>query len=537
MRYIQLALLIFLLPLNSVKSQKKRPSKTPKLVVQITISHMRNDYIQRYWDNYGDKGFKKLINEGTNFRNTKYNHTSTQEAVGNASIVTGTTPSQHGIIANTWYNRLKNEIIDCTNDEKYYALGGIASAGNSSPHNLLVSTLSDELKLSKSKESKVYSISSNSQSAVLMGGHLCDASYWFDSSNGNWTTNNRYLDSLPNWVNSFNSRKYPDIFKNRNWISSLPELSYIDRDSSNIKNSTKQILLADNSKNQKLKYAILSQTPFINTLTKDFAVNTIINERLGYDKITDYLSVNFSATKEIENKYGTTSLETEDCYLKLDRDLAAFIEFIDTEVGIENTLIILTSNAGIAFEPEKLKEQGIPGGVFNAEKAISLLKSYLSLTYGKGDWVKYYHKNQIYLNHELISESRLPLADVQRKVAEFMTQFNGINNAITAINIQSTNYLQGIYLKISNNFYSMRSGDVILLLNPGWIEDNHFSLGSNSGYNYETHVPMIWYGWEIKKQTVYREVSPIDIAPTLSTVLNISLPNSSTGNQLLEVLK
>lgn len=537
MRHIQLTILIFTLPFITVFSQRKSPSKTPKLVVQITISHMRNDYIQRYWDNYGETGFKKLVDDGAYFRNAEYQHTSTQGAVGCSSIATGTIPSQHGIIANSWYNRLTNEVIDCISNPKYFALGSQSTSGACSPHNLLVTTLSDELKIAKNKHSKVFSISADNQSAVIMGGHLCDAAYWFENNSGNWISNSYYLDSLPNWVNNFNSRRYQDIYKNRTWISSLYQNLYIDKDSSNNLSTPKQILNLSNDKNKTAKFSIIEQTPFINTLTKDFAISTITSENLGKNQNTDYISISFNGTKNIENKYGTISLETEDCYIKLDRDLGHLLEFIDNEIGMQNVLIILTSNAGIAYDPVKLQKLRIPSGVFNADKAISLLKSYLTFSYGKGDWVKYYHKNQIYLNHDLITTSKIALSDIQKKVADFMTQFNGVNNSLTSTNIQTNNPTSGLLSKVSNNFYSMRSGDVILVLNPGWIENNHFSLASNSGYNYETHVPMIWYGWKIKPQIIYREVSPIDIAPTLSTILNIPKPNSSTGSQLLELLK
>ncbi len=538
MRFIYITLIIWLFNgFFNINAQKKIPPQKPKLIIQIVISNMKYDYINKYWDNFGDNGFKKLIKEGANCKNNQYKHIYAQNTVGVTSIASGTTPSNHGIVSENWYNRLKNEITNCVIDKKHYSIGGVGINGSYSPKNIRVTTFTDELRMFSNFESKIYSISVDAGLSVLLGGHMANAAYWFDDLSGNWISNTYYMESLPEWVKEFNKREYPEIYQNRVWTSSLEKSRYTisSIDTSN-KTSLVPILNLSKTKSLDAKYNVLVNTPFANTFTKDFAISTIIDEELGQDDITDYIAITFSASNKIGNRYGSLSIENEDCFIKLDRDIEHFIKFIDEQLGKENVLFVVTSDNGIAYKPEYLKKINAPGGYFEANKAISLLKSYLSLTYGSGDWVKYYHKNQIYLNHDLISDSKINLSDIQDKVAEFMIQFEGINNALTATNIRTANYSNGTFEKVANSFYSERSGDIILILDPGWIESDNGSLCSNSGYRYETHVPLIWYGWKIKKTTIYKQTSPIDIAPTLSLFLNISAPNATSGKPIYDIL-
>jgi predicted AlkP superfamily pyrophosphatase or phosphodiesterase len=290
-------------------------------------------------------------------------------------------------------------------------------------------------------------------------------------------------------------------------------------------------------KRNKLDYSLLNKTPFGNTYTRDFAVNLIVNEQLGADDITDVLTICFTSLENIGNLFGPNSVEVEDAFLRLDKELAHFLDFLDKQVGKENALIYLTSDHGVAQIPSYLSDNKIPAGYFNQNGALSLLMSALNNIYGKGDWIRAYHAQQIYLNHTLIEDSKLSLTQIQDYIAQFMLQFSGVANTVTAHTMQTANFTEGVYRKIQNSYNQKRSGDVIINLKAGWVEKTEASTGGTSSYSYDSRVPLIWYGWKIGRSSITRQVDIIDIAPTISTFLNITFPNSCTGTPLFELVQ
>jgi len=282
---------------------------------------------------------------------------------------------------------------------------------------------------------------------------------------------------------------------------------------------------------------MLKQTPFGNTLTKDIAIATIMNENLGKDRFTDLLTVSFAATQYIGNSFGPLSIEMADAFVKLDRDLEHFLQFIDEYIGIKNTLIFLTSNHGAAQTPGYLEDSKAPVGSFNFNSAVSLLRSYLNAVYGSGDWIKEHYGLQIYLNADHIENSNLNLDDFRTTVARFMVQFTGVAHAITATALENNHYAEGFRRQMQNNYYPRRSGDVFLNLLPGWVERSQWTTGHNSGYRYDTHVPLIFYGWNVKREVIIRPVDMTDVAPTIAAMMNIMAPNAATGKLIEELLK
>lgn len=523
--------------------KKKIPSEKPKLIVQIVISQMRYDYLNKYWNKYSDNGFKKLVENGTFCKNAHYNYHLTQNAPGFATIATGTNPSMHGIVADKWYDRLKEEIVDATYDKNTNSIGTYVDQSRLSPSKLLSTTISDELRLSTNFSSKVFGVSMHGKEAVLSSGHSAVGAFWFDTQTGSWVTSSYYMSELPKWIKEFNEKKYPDTYLTREWTSLLPISEYkesfsgslLSKDLENQK-SRFSILNLLKIKKESKTYDILTTTPFGNTFTKDFAINLIVNEQLGMDDTTDFLALNFTATHTIGLRFGPSSIEVQDTYLRLDQDLAHLFEFIDEQIGIENTLIYLTSDHGVSYSPENLTKAKIPGGIFEPKNAVTLLESYLDIVYNKGDWVKFYFEKQIYLNHNLIENAQISFEEIQTKAAMFLNQFSGVANALTAYSMQNTFFSSGIPNKIQNSFYPKRSGDVILNLEPGWIENSGNATNTNSAYTYDTHVPLIWYGWKINRKTISRKINIEDLAPTISGLLNISFPNASTGEPIYELL-
>ncbi len=528
------------------QGRKKIPSEKPRLIVGIVISQMRTDYIHRYWNKFGDDGFKKLISGGTYCRNNRFNYLFSQEGVGQATIATGTNPSNHGIVSQEWYVSLLDKIVSSTEDPDVKTVGAGYDAGKRSPSKLMSTTYSDELRLSDNFKSKVFSVSLTPQGSVFSGGHTANGAYWFDAVSGNWITSTYYMDSLPAWVNDFNAKKLPDIYMEKEWNTLLPIGQYTESlpDNNKYEKGIKgdvtfpyDLMSLSKSTRKEKNYGILKSTPYGNDLIKDFALSLIANDSLGKDDYPDVITIGFDATEAIGKQFGPNSVEMEDAFIRLDQELAHLLSFIDEQVGKENALVFLTSEHGLAEVPDYLIDKKIPAGYFNYMGAISLLGSYLNVVYGSGEWIKSYHAQQIYLNHNLIEDAKIPLADIQNKVAQFMLQFSGVANSVTATTLETANFTNGIFANIQNGFNQKRSGDVIINLKSGWVEKNEGSTNSTSGYSYDTRVPLIWYGWKIGRGTILEPTDLIDIAPTICTFLEIAYPNASTGNPIISLMR
>lgn len=525
------------------QTSKKIPSDKPKLIVGIIISQFRHDYISRYWDQFSDDGFKKLIERGTYCKNTGYNYRANNKGIGTATIVTGANPSEHGIIGDSWYSDLKSTVIPSIYDNSVNTVGGPFEAGKCSPHQLLGSTFADELNLNNKFSSKVIGVSLEPISAVLSAGHTAHSAYWLDVQNGNFISSSFYMDSLPAWVNEFNNKKFPDIYLEKTWntinpienyTASLPDINkYEDGFRKSVAFPYEMDDVAKMFK-KKESYSTMNVTPFGDNLVKDFAIQAIVNEQLGADEHTDVLFINFTALEQIGNLFGPLSVEVQDAVLRLDKELAHFINFIDGSVGIENTMLFVTAEHGLSHRPEYLTEHNIPSGYFSSTSAISLLKSYLNNVYGKGEWVRQYHGLQIYLDRTLIESADLSLSEVQDDVAKLMLQFHGVQNTLTATSLINTHYVEGDFRKIQNGYNQKRSGDVIINLKKGWIEKNGKNIIS---YGTDSRLPLIWYGWKIKRKSIIRPVDLTDIAPTISVLLETSYPNTSTGEPISEIIQ
>lgn len=549
-RSISLTLLGFILVGNSFisfsQSNTQIPPEKPKLVIQIIVAQMRYDYLSRYWDKFEEGGFKRIIDEGTFCKNANFPYLFTQSAPGQATIATGTTPDHHAIVSDQWYIRLKDEMVGCTEDVEVEPVGGSFENGQHSPSFLLSTTVGDELRLSNNFHSKVFSVALREQSAILAGGHACNGAFWYDGNTGTWMTSSFYLDSLPAWLNEFNNKQLPDVYLNRDWNTLLPLEEYTEstNDTTGFEKGIEgrsvfpyDLELLSRIDRYTKNYEVLLTTPFGNTFTKDLALTTIMEEELGQDDYPDLLSVTFSSTDYLGLLFGPGSVEMEDTYLRLDQDIAHFLQSVDEYIGKKNVLIVLTADHGVARIPQYMRESKIPSGYFNHNQAMSLLKSYLNVFYGNGDWVSAYSQQQIFLNHTLLEDSNIDLEEMQTRIARFMIQFTGVANTITAATLQTTHFTDGIFHKIQNSYHQKRSGDVILNLEPGWVEENDNSTGHNSAYPYDTHVPLIWYGWKISRASLLRPVSMTDIAPTLSYFLGISWPTASTGETIMELIR
>jgi len=508
----------------SLEVSTKNDLQKPKLVVGIVVDQMRYDYIYRFWDDFGDDGFKRLISEGHFFRNAQFGYVPTYTGPGHASIYTGTTPSVHGIIANDWYDKNTEEYIYCAGDGDMHTVCDcdqkntdvVSADGKMSPHHMLTTTFSDELKLFNN-ESKVYGISLKDRGAILPAGHSANGAFWL-SSDGKWITSSFYMNQLPDYIKTINDNNPSETYLKGEWAVKGKFSHNLDT------------LLLTGAKS-------IKKTPFGNSILKDLAIDIINEEKLGQGENTDIITISFSSTDYIGHQYGPHAAEIKDTYIRLDKDITEILSNLDKEIGTENVVLFITADHGVVSEPQELLERNIPAGYFDGSVMKTELSIYLNTNYGEGEWIKNYSNNQLFLNQKLIAERNINLQEIERKCANFFLKYEWVKNTYTATQINENEYNNSFHSLIQRGYNQKRSGDVIVSLQTGWLSSYWEKGGTTHGssYSYDTHVPLIFWGGTIPQGQTDRKVNIRDIAPTISTILGTAYPNGCTGNPLPEV--
>lgn len=516
---------------------KVTPANKPKLIVGIVVDQMRADFIYKYWSKYGKGGFKRLISEGFFFKNTHYNYVPTYTGPGHASIYTGATPAVHGIIANHWFDKAEGKNLYCTEDLTVQALGGSKKNGQMSPKNLLSTTIGDQLKLSNQQQSKVIGIALKDRGAILPAGYSANAAYWFDGNSGEWMSSNYYMPQLPRWVNNFNNKGLAHTYLATVWQTLLPLTDYSESLADDnsfegaFKSEIKPVfphnlaqLAADNE-----NFGLLKITPFGNSLTKDFAIQAIQAENLGKNAATDLLAISFSATDYVGHQFAPNSVEVEDTYLRLDRDLAQLLTFLDRWLGKEQVLLFLTADHGVIENPGYLNSLKISAGNMSETRLKQAMQSFLQQRFN-ADLLRSYSNQQVFLHHAKMAELKLSRTEVENALAEFLLSVQGVANVVTRTALTQGFFGSGLNRYVQLGFHPQRSGDVMVNYAPGWI-DSEKTTGTTHGslYNYDTHVPLLWYGWKVAAGQSFQAVEITDIAPTLALLLDIEAPNGSFG--------
>lgn len=520
----------------------------PKLIVTIVVDQMRQDYLYRFWDLYGNEGFKKLATEGYNFGNCHYNYFPTYTAAGHSCVSTGTTPSVSGIVGNDWYENRTGEKMYCVSDRSVSGVGTTNNAGMMSPKNLKSSTVGDELKLATNYRSKVYSVALKDRGSILLAGHLADAAYWMDLSEGNFISSTYYIKELPSWVKDFNRRKLVDKYLNQTWnpiISTKTLEKYTDIDNSPFENVFKgkitptfPYVLKDLEKDQGKE--LIATTPFGNTITFDFAEALIKNEKLGKSGsgVPDVLYISLSSPDYIGHFFGIRSMEIADTYLRLDKEIASFIKLLESQIGNGEFMIVLTADHAGADNPVYLNSKKMGTRFFKDNVVKVDLRQHLEEKFGE-DVIDGYKNLQIYLNHELIKEKQIDVQELNSEIRDFLIKREGVNNVMSAeaiANGSSSNEILQMYMR---GYSPDRSGDIYILLQPGWVDMSWSEQGTTHGspYTYDTHVPLLFYGRHIPKGFSYDRVHVTQIAPTITSFLGIIPPNGCLATPLIQYFK
>lgn len=517
----------------------------PRLVVGIVVDQMRMDYLYRFKHKFSSNGFKRLTKHGFLFKNAHYNYVPTYTAPGHASIYTGTTPSNHGIIGNNWYSRKKGLSVYCVADLEVNGVGGSDKNGKMSPKNLQVTTITDELLAATNFQSKVVGISIKDRGAILPAGHNPTGAYWFDSSTGNFITSTYYTDELPQWVTDFNKKKLVSSYLDQVWNPLLPINNYTESSPDNVsyerpfRGKTTTTFPYDL---KELSYqngsGLIRTTPWGNTLVMDMALATIEGEELGKDNVTDFLAVSFSSTDYVGHAFGPNSIELEDTYLRLDQDIAHLLNTLEKKFGNE-VLVFLTADHGAANVPLYLESIKLPGGYSNETTLRKQVEKFMTDQYGEGDWILNVSNDQVFLNRPVIQTKKLDLNAIQQELRGYLLSLDHVADVFTANELAKRNSTALPKRLVENGFNTQKSGDVAIKHKSGYIDDSWGKQGTThgSGYRYDTHIPIIFYGFGISHGTSVRSVNIVDIASTLAMLLNTSLPSASTGAPLKELFK
>jgi predicted AlkP superfamily pyrophosphatase or phosphodiesterase len=538
-------------------------SERPKLVLEIIVDQLRGDMPSMVLERNGSGGFRYLAENGAWYKNAHHSHANTETIVGHTTISTGAYPSRHGMVGNVWFDSKLDRLVYNIEDPDYAATGGlgardmdaevdstqVSKTEGRSPRTIITTTLSDELSLTYGSQSRIYAVSGKDRGAVAMAGHMGKA-FWYSTNNGQFASSTYYFDEFPDWVVAWNQQKQADKYYGKHWALSKPLSTYRyaaqdDRPYENPQDLGYGRVFPHpfGDVDNRYFYTLLMASPVVDELTVDFAKTLIQEEKLGQDNIPDFLAISLSSTDYVGHLFGPASLESEENLLRLDRTLDDLLTFIDREIGLESTLIVLSSDHGTPEASQYMAEKGMHTGVLDLDAVdYSGMDAKLNSRFGIGkEVIRMTFHPYVYLDHNLIRQHDLNLEDVSRLVAGELSKVNGIAFAIPSIDLASGHLPDAspIIRQVLHNYNPERSGDIYMIYEPHWgttFTGDVAVVNHGSPWTYDTLVPIIFAGWGIPAGKVYRRVETVDIAPTLALLLETKLPSGSVGQPLQEVL-
>lgn len=535
--------IVFFLCLLVGFSANAQNLKRPKLVVGIVVDQMRWDYLYRYYDRYSNDGFKRLITGGFSCENTFINHLPSVTAIGHATIYTGSVPSLHGIAGNDWTDQLTGRSVYCVSDTSVRPVGNATSSeGRMSPRNLLTTTITDQLRIATNFNSKVIGISLKDRASVLPAGHTPTAAFWLDDASGNFISSTYYMEDLPSWVKQFNNKKRIEQLVTNGWNTLYPINTYKQSDTD--AKSYEGILTGEKTSvfphNTKSAYAAskgsFRNTPFGNTLTLEFSLEALNAYQLGKGEATDFLAINFASTDYVGHMFGVNSIEIEDTYLRLDKDLAQLFKTLDTKIGKGQWLVFLTADHGAANAIGFMQEHHLPADYWQSRYLTDSLNRILGQRFEVPGLVRSIRNHQVNFDLGKISNTTLDFNAIRQVAVDFLQRQPGISYAVDMAWVGRAPVPERLKTMMINGYNFKRSGQIQIILNPGWFSSESRTGTTHGSWNpYDTHIPLLWYGWNIKHGASNREVYMQDIAPTLAALLHIEMPSGCVGKVIEEV--
>jgi predicted AlkP superfamily pyrophosphatase or phosphodiesterase len=536
----------------------------PKLILQITVDALRGDFPNRYQHVLGEGGFQYLLDNGIYYKNAHYQHGNTETIVGHVSLATGAVPATHGMVGNVWFDRHQDRLVYNIEDANYSLLSADADVDKTteidptqktaqvdgrSPRNILSSTFSDEMAIYYAGKAKVFSVSIKDRGAVSMAGQTGKA-FWFSKAKGEFVTSNYYYEQYPSWVTEWNASKAIMAYSNKQWQLMHPPENYLFGKANNRDYVTKlpgfgqTFPHAYGESKDKYFTTLLTTSPAGDELTLNFAQALIENEQIGQDDVPDYLAISFSSTDYVGHLFGASSLESEDNFARLDHTLASLFTFIDGNIGLENTLIVLSADHGQPEVPGYLNELGIEDAIhfdmdsIDKTAIITAVKTQFDID---DNLFETYIQPYVYLNLDMLSNKGLNSDAVAKAVAHELMKIKGITYAVSSASLATTNLAdKHVKQAIQNNHHPIRSGDIYIVFDPNVFPSDFDGLEvastHGSPWHYDSFVPIFFAGSKLVPTQINRAVTPYDIAPTLSAYLGAKPPSGSFGMPLLEIL-
>ncbi len=574
MRRTFLALLLtvsFLFSSVGVAQRRVQPpvQKRPKLVLLIAVDQFRYDYLERFGDLFGNNGFRRLVRDGASWTQSHYDHVPTYTAPGHGTMMTGAYPAETGIIGNEWLERSTGKRVTSVYDETVKQLGGGPNEPGASPSRLMATTVGDELRLATNDQAKVIGVSVKDRSAILPAGRHANAAYWFSINTGNMMSSTYYFPELPAWVAAFNAAKPSDKYFGAKWDRLLSPEEYERRagpdtpaweavpSTWNDTNAFPHTITGGVTAPGRAFYSALDYSPFTNDILVSFAQQAIINEQLGQDDYTDVLTVSFSANDYVGHRFGPYSQEVMDVTLRVDRQLGTLLDFIDSRIGLANTIVAFTADHGVAPIPEHAAKMGLGGARLRTSDLFNAIRAALTARYnpqGKtpdpsADYLlkwnegtiarEWFINGNIYFNYDALRRDGVDIEEFSQVVVRGALTAPGIARCFTRTQLMrgATSITDPVERRVLHGFSPARSGDVVVLAEPFKYLGETITATHGSAYTYDTHVPTLIMGAGIKPGPYFEAATPADIAPTLSALLRITPPSNATGRVLIEALK
>lgn len=532
---------ILLFVYQSARPQSKTVER-PRLVVALTVDQLRWDYLYRYHYRMGEGGIKRLMNQGFNFDNMFINYVPSVTAAGHASLFTGTVPALHGIVGNEWLENSTGAYAGSVRDQELRSLGPVQAKGQAGPRNLLSSTIGDELRLATNFRSRVFSISYKDRSSILPGGRGANAAYWFDDSTGQWISSSYYMNALPAWVNEFNKQGFADAYSKKQWTPLYDTLSYLQSTADvvswekNLPNEKESGFPHRYDRIPGANYAGLGYSPWGNSMTVDFAMSLMLSEGAGMNGNTDMLCLSLSSLDIVGHQAGPNSMENEDMFLRLDKDIDRLLGFLDKNVGKGNYLLFLSSDHGVNHTPAFLQSMNMGGGSLRLRSLLKELNDSCRSRFGF-DPVSGIYTYQVYLDSRRIDSSGVDKGDIEEYLIRLLKRKPEVMDVFAYSDFDDWIMPDRVKQMFANGYCNRRSGDIQVILKPQYSDRQNIGADHATWYNYDTKLPLIFYGWKVPKGTSYREVYITDVAPTLAAMLKIQPPNASIGKVLEDVMR
>jgi len=567
----------------------------PKIVIGIVIDQMRWDYLYRFYNMYGNEGFRRLMREGYNCQNTMLNYLPSFTGPGHTCIYTGSVPSIHGIAGNNWIDNKTGANVYCVDDKTVHLVSDPTKAPSMSPANLMTTTITDELRLATNQKSRVYGVALKDRGSILPAGHLANAAYWYNDKTGTFTTSSYYPNQNPKWLQVFNKSRIGDSLVKRNWkLLYTPEYYSLSTTDANnyeqkFKNEAAPVFLPVKNGSrtdfqrrfdtlpEADRNSVIKSIPAGNTFSIMMAKACMEGENLGFGDETDFMALSLSSTDYAGHQFGPNSIEVEDMYLHLDKDIAAFLKYLDLRYGQGNYLFFLTADHGGAHNATYLSDLDIPSGVEN-QNFMANINGALKAQFGRDSIVIGLDNYQVSLNESMFSNAA-PAKPADETPAQFKTvkvktgrgrhaRIKEVQVRIEALkapvaakldrdrvkqaimqwlatrpevaytmdmeNPGNTLIPEPIREMVVNGYYRPRSGVIQIILNPGWYDNGGRTTGTTHGtWNpYDTHIPLLWYGWHIPAGETHEVVNMTDISATLAALLHIQMPNGCIGKPI-----